>query len=79
MNKSNILSRITIDPTICHGKPIIRGMRYTVSSILELLASGMTHEEILDDFPDLAEDDLKACLLFAAKISTVKSISHLVA
>ncbi|MBK7634780.1 MAG: DUF433 domain-containing protein [Saprospiraceae bacterium] len=79
MNKLNILSRIIIDPAVCHGKPVIRGMRYTVSSILELLASGMTHQEILDDFPDLEEEDLKACLLFAAKLSTVKSITQLVA
>ncbi|HMP31692.1 MAG TPA: DUF433 domain-containing protein [Saprospiraceae bacterium] len=77
---SNILlSRITIDPNICHGKPTVRGMRYTVQSILELLASGMTKGEILSDYEDLEEDDLMACLLFAAKISEVKSISQLVA
>jgi uncharacterized protein (DUF433 family) len=44
-----VLSRITIDPTVCHGKPCIRGLRYPVENLLELLSSGMTIEEILDD------------------------------
>jgi uncharacterized protein (DUF433 family) len=74
-----LLDRITMNPNICHGKPTVRGMRYTVQSVLELLASGMTNSEILSDYEDLEEDDLKACLLFAAKISAVKSISQLVA
>jgi uncharacterized protein (DUF433 family) len=79
MNNENLLSRIVIDPNVCHGKPIIRGMRYTVQSILELIASGMTNAEILEDFEDLNEEDLRACLLFAARITEVKSISELVA
>lgn len=74
-----LLERITMNPNICHGKPTIRGLRYTVQSILELLASEMTQSEILEDYDDLEEADLKACLLFAAKISEVKSISQLVA
>ncbi len=79
MVDNNLLNRITINPLICHGKPTVRGLRYTVQSILELLASGMTNSEILSDYEDLEEDDLMACLLFAAKISEVKSISQLVA
>jgi uncharacterized protein (DUF433 family) len=79
MVNSNLLDRITFDPSICHGKPTVRGMRYTVQSVLELLASGMTNSEILSDYEDLEEDDLNACLLFAAKITDVKSISQLVA
>jgi uncharacterized protein (DUF433 family) len=74
-----LLDRITIHPNVCHGKPTVRGLRYTVQSILELLASEMSHAEILEDYEDLEEEDLKACLLFAAKISQVKSISQLVA
>jgi uncharacterized protein (DUF433 family) len=74
-----LLERITMLPNICHGKPTVRGMRYTVQSILELLASEMTQAEILEDYEDLVEDDLKACLLFAAKMTEVKGISHLVA
>lgn len=79
MVDNTLLNRITINPSICHGKPTVRGLRYTVQSILELLASGMTKSEILSDYEDLEEDDLMACLLFAAKISEVKSISQLVA
>ncbi len=79
MSAEAFLSRITSNENICHGKPVVRGMRYTVQSILELLASGMTNAEILADFEDLEEDDLKACLIFAAKLTEVKSISQLVA
>jgi uncharacterized protein (DUF433 family) len=60
-----LLKRITTDPDVCHGKPVIRGLRYPVDSILELMASGMTHPEILADYEDLEEQDLLACLLFA--------------
>lgn len=57
---------IIIDPSIRGGKPIIRGLRYTVYDILSYLAAGMTHAEILDDFPDLTETDLRACMEYAA-------------
>ena len=57
---------ITIEPDKRSGKPCIRGMRITVQDVLEYLASGMTEEEILDDFPDLTLEDIKACLAFAA-------------
>jgi uncharacterized protein (DUF433 family) len=69
------LSRITRDPNICHGKPVIRGLRYPVSTLLELLASGMTPEEILQDYPDLEMDDLRAALLYAARLSEVKHMA----
>ena len=57
---------ITIEPDKRSGKPSIRGLRITVQDVLEYLASGMTEEEILDDFPDLTREDIKACLAFAA-------------
>jgi uncharacterized protein (DUF433 family) len=57
---------ITIDPKKRSGKPCIRGLRMTVYDVLEYLAAGMTHQEILNDFPDLTEDDIRACLAFAA-------------
>lgn len=69
----SILSRITIDPNICHGKPVIRGLRYPVESILEYLAGGDTIEDILAEFPDLERDDLLACLEFAAQSLKLKS------
>jgi uncharacterized protein (DUF433 family) len=68
-----ILSRITIDPNICHGKPVIRGLRYPVESILEYLAGGETIEDILAEFPDLEREDLLACLEFAAQSLKLKS------
>lgn len=64
--------RITIDPAICHGKPCVRGLRYPVETILELLSSGMTPEEILGDYPDLEHADILAVLSFAARLSQVK-------
>lgn len=57
---------ITIEPGKRGGKPCIRGMRITVYDVLEYLASGMSHQEILDDFPYLTEEDIRACLSYAA-------------
>jgi uncharacterized protein (DUF433 family) len=57
---------ITVDPAKRGGKPCIRGLRITVYDVLEYLASGMTEADILRDFPDLAQDDIRACLAFAA-------------
>ncbi|PSQ78792.1 MAG: hypothetical protein BRD37_02085 [Bacteroidetes bacterium QH_8_67_23] len=58
---------ITIEPEKRGGRPCIRGMRITVYDVLEYLASGMTRQEILDDFPYLTEEDIRACLSFAAE------------
>jgi uncharacterized protein (DUF433 family) len=63
-----LMERITSDPKMCHGKPVIRGKRYPVSLILDLLGAGMTRQEILDDYEDLEDEDITACLVFAAKI-----------
>jgi uncharacterized protein (DUF433 family) len=60
------LDRITSDPAICHGQPTVRGLRYPVENLLELLASGMTIDEIIEDHPDLERDDLLAALEFGA-------------
>jgi uncharacterized protein (DUF433 family) len=68
--------RITIDPAVCHGQPCIRGLRYPVTLVLELLASGMSHEDILADYSDLEADDITACLSYAARLSQVKSITR---
>ncbi|MBN2348069.1 MAG: DUF433 domain-containing protein, partial [Bacteroidales bacterium] len=70
----NLLNRITIDSEICHGKPTIRGLRYPVENMLELLASGMTINELLEDYPDLEHEDFLACLEYASKLVHVKSI-----
>ncbi len=70
----NLLKRITIDTDICHGKPTIRGLRYSVEMILELLGSGMSQDEILEDYEDLEKEDILAILQYASKLSQVKSI-----
>ena len=64
---SDLLSRITIDPEICHGKPVIRHLRYPVECMLECLLAGDTSEDLLVEFPDLERDDLRARLEFAAQ------------
>jgi uncharacterized protein (DUF433 family) len=71
---NQLLQRITLDPNICHGKPCIRGLRYPVQLILELLSSGMNAKEIIDDYDDLEHEDILAALLFAARLTQVKSI-----
>ena len=69
-----LTERITIDPDVCHGKPSIRGLRYPVETILELLSSGMTTDEILADYEDLEREDILAALSFAARLSQTKRI-----
>jgi uncharacterized protein (DUF433 family) len=69
---SNLIDRITIDPQICHGKPVIRGLRYPVETMLGLMSSGMSIDEILADYEDLERDDLLAVLTFATRLSQVK-------
>ena len=64
-----LLDRITLDARVCHGKPCVRGLRYPVETLLELLGSGMTHEEILADYEDLEPDDLRAVLAYAAELA----------
>jgi uncharacterized protein (DUF433 family) len=62
----NYADRITIEPGKRGGKPCVRGLRITVYDVLEYLASGMTERQIVDDFPDLTVEDIRACLAFAA-------------
>ncbi len=75
MIENELLSRITVNQEICHGKPTIRNKRYPVELILDLLSSGMTYEEILEDYPSLENEDILACLAFASKLLRVKSYS----
>jgi uncharacterized protein (DUF433 family) len=69
-----LFSRITVNPNICHGKPCIRGLRYPVEFLLELLSSGMSADEVLADYPDLERDDVRAALAFAAKVIQIKRL-----
>ena len=63
------LTRITIDPTIMQGKPCVRGMRITVGLVVNLVANGMTHDEILRNYPDLQHEDIRQCLHYAARLA----------
>jgi uncharacterized protein (DUF433 family) len=65
----DLLSRITIDPNICHGKPCIRGHRIWVSLILDFLAGGMTPEEILEEYPGIEDADIRACIAYGAELA----------
>jgi len=71
--------RITIDPAICHGKPCIRGLRYPVENLLELLAGGMSVEQVLEDYEDLQREDILAALSYAARLTHVKRMEPLAA
>lgn len=73
------MERITIDPAICHGKPTVRGLRYPVEMLLELLSAGMSAEEILADYEDLEHADILAVLAYAARLAQVKRMEPLAA
>ncbi|MCK6480961.1 MAG: DUF433 domain-containing protein [Planctomycetaceae bacterium] len=66
MAEEELLSRISVDPRICFGRPCIRGTRIWVSLVLDLLAAGRTVEEILADYPHLVEADVRACIAYGA-------------
>jgi len=73
----NLLARVTINPAVSQGKPTLRNMRFTVAQLLELLAAGMTNQEILTDYPCLEEADIQAALLYAAQITNARTIISL--
>jgi len=73
--RSKLLARITIDPEICHGKPCVRGMRWPVEVILDMMLSEMSFEEILEDHPELEKEDLLASLEYAKLLVSGKSIN----
>ena len=74
-----LINRITLNPDICHGKPTIRNMRYPVEMILDLFSSGMTFHEIMEDYPAIEEEDIKACLTYASRLTKIKAIHKVVA
>ena len=74
MTRQELLSRITVDPQICFGKPCIRGHRIWVALVLDFLASGMKSEEILKEYPDIEEADILACIAYGAEMSRERYI-----
>ncbi|MEQ8470823.1 MAG: DUF433 domain-containing protein [Marinoscillum sp.] len=75
--ENQLISRITVNPEICHGKPTIRNKRYTVDLILDLLSAGSTHAEILEDYPNLEEEDILACLAYTTKVTKYSSYTKI--
>jgi uncharacterized protein (DUF433 family) len=69
MERNELLKKISIDPNVCFGKPCIRGHRIWVSLILDLLASGMTVEQVLEQYPQLSREDILACVAYGAEMS----------
>ena len=69
----SLLERITINPEICHGKPVIRNLRYPVESVLEYLVGSESFDDVLAEFPDLQREDLLACIEFAAQSLKLKT------
>lgn len=69
------LQRITSDPAICHGKSCVRGLRYPVAFLLELMSGGMSHDEILADYEDLERADLLAALAYGARLADVRRVA----
>jgi uncharacterized protein (DUF433 family) len=78
MDKKALLKRITMNPKVSFGKPAIRDGRYPVEVILDLLAAGMTYEEILENYSDLEKEDIQACILFAKEALVLKSIHKVI-
>ena len=69
MNRAQLLKRIVVDPNICFGRPVIRGTRIWVALIVENLADGLTEDELLEEYPGLERDDIRAALAYAAEIT----------
>ena len=69
MNRGELLARISVDPNVCFGKPCIKGHRIWVSLILDLLAGGMTYEQVLEEYPGLVREDILACVAYGAEMS----------
>ncbi len=74
---TNLLNRITVNSQICHGKPTIRNKRYTVDLVLDLLSAGSSNKEIIEDYPNLEEEDILACLAYASKLTKYGSYTKI--
>ena len=72
----NLINRITVNPEICNGKPIVRGLRITVSTILDYLAAGETISNILDAYPVLEKEDILACLEYAKRVADKSILTY---
>lgn len=76
MRNIELLSRISIDPAVCFGKPRIRGHRIWISLVLDLSASGLSVDEVLDEYPQLAREDVFACVAYGAELSRQRFVER---
>ena len=76
---NNLIDRITIDSDVCNGKPVIRGKRIAVQTVLEFLSSGNTRAEILEEYPSLEIEDINACLAYASEVMNRKYVVQTIA
>jgi uncharacterized protein (DUF433 family) len=67
-------NQIALDPTICHGKPVVRGTRVLVANVVGAIAAGQSHQEILEDYPVLTEAGIRACLEFAGELTAMEAV-----
>ena len=74
VNGNPLLQRISVDPEVCFGKPCIRGTRIWVSLLLDFLAAGMNIKEILEDYPHLTEEDIRAAIAYGAEMSRARYV-----
>jgi uncharacterized protein (DUF433 family) len=72
--QSCLSDRISFDPTICHGKPVVRGTRVLVANVVGAIATGQSIPEILQDYPSLTESDIRACLEFAGELTAMETV-----
>lgn len=72
----SLLTRITLDPAVCHGKPTVRASRLLVATILELLSAEMIYNELIEDYPTLQKEDIQACLLYATRLANFQFIPY---
>jgi uncharacterized protein (DUF433 family) len=72
--QSWLSDRISLDPAVCHGKPVVRGTRILVANVVGAVAAGESFAEILEDYPSLTEPDIRACLEFAGELTAMESV-----
>jgi uncharacterized protein (DUF433 family) len=72
--QSWLSDRISFDPTVCHGKPVVRGTRVLVANVVGAVAASQSFTEILEDYPSLTESDIRACLEFAGELTAMESV-----
>jgi uncharacterized protein (DUF433 family) len=72
--QTRLSNRVRLDPSVCHGKPVVSGTRVLVANVVGAIAAGQSHAEILQDYPSLTEADIRACLEFAGELTAMETV-----